>query len=149
MTLEALLAYAHFLAILTLVVFISSEAALCRVDWMNAKVVERLVVVDRIYGIAAGAVLLTGIARTWWGIKGTAWYWHQPLLHLKLGLFVAVGLLSIKPTIMFIRWRKALRAGGALPAEAEVKTARKWVMVQAHIIAVIPLAAVFLARGAG
>jgi putative membrane protein len=105
--------------------------------------------VDRIYGIAAGAVLLTGIARTWWGIKGTAWYWHQPLLHLKLGLFVAVGLLSIKPTIMFIRWRKALRAGGALPAEAEVKTARKWVMVQAHIIAVIPLAAVFLARGAG
>jgi putative membrane protein len=105
--------------------------------------------VDRIYGIAAGAVLLTGIARTWWGIKGTAWYWHQPLLHLKLGLFVAVGLLSIKPTIMFIRWRKALRAGGALPAEAEVKAARKWVMVQAHIIAVIPLAAVFLARGAG
>jgi putative membrane protein len=147
MTLEALLAYAHFLAILTLVVFISSEAALCRIEWMNAKIVERLAVVDRIYGIAAGAVLLTGIARTWWGIKGTSWYWHQPLLHLKLALFIAVGLMSIKPTIMFIRWRKALRASGALPAEAEVKTARKWVMIQAHIIAVIPLAAVFLARG--
>jgi putative membrane protein len=29
----------------------------------------------------------------------------------------------------------------------ELKTARRWVMVQAHIIAVIPLAAVFLARG--
>jgi putative membrane protein len=147
MTLEALLAYAHFLAILTLVVFISSEAALCRVEWMNAKVVERLVAVDRIYGIAAGAVLLTGIARTWWGIKGTSWYWHQPLLHLKLALFIAVGLMSIKPTITFIRWRKALRASGALPADAEVKAARKWVMIQAHIIALIPLAAVFLARG--
>ena len=36
MTLEALLAYAHLLAILTLVVFISSEAALCRPEWMNA-----------------------------------------------------------------------------------------------------------------
>jgi putative membrane protein len=147
MTLEALLAYAHFLAILTLVVFISSEAALCRIEWMNAKIVERLAVVDRIYGIAAGAVLLTGLARTWWGVKGASWYWHQPLLHLKLGLFIAVGLMSIKPTLMFIRWRRALRAGGALPAEAEVKTARKWVMIQAHIIAVIPLAAVFLARG--
>lgn len=147
MTLEALLAYAHFLAILTLVVFISSEAALCRIEWMNAKVVERLAVVDRIYGIAAGTVLLTGIARTWWGIKGTSWYWHQPLLHLKLGLFIAVGLMSIKPTIMFIRWRKQLRAGGALPAEPEVRTARKWVMIQAHVLAVIPLAAVFLARG--
>jgi putative membrane protein len=147
MTLEALLAYAHFLAILTLVVFISSEAALCRVEWMNAKVVERLAVVDRIYGIAAGAVLLTGIARTWWGVKGAAWYWHQPLLHLKLGLFIAVGLMSIKPTIMFIRWRRQLAATGALPAEEEVRTARKWVMVQAHIVALIPLAAVFLARG--
>lgn len=147
MTLEALLAYAHFLAILTLVVFISSEAALCRIEWMNAKIVERLAVVDRIYGIAAGAVLLTGLARTWWGIKGASWYWHQPLLHLKLGLFIAVGLMSIKPTIMFIRWRKQLRAGGALPSEPEIKTARRWVMIQAHIIAVIPLAAVFLARG--
>ena len=147
MTLEALLAYAHFLAILTLVVFISSEAALCRIEWMNAKVVERLVVVDRIYAGAAAAVLLTGIARTVWGVKGAGWYWHQPLLHLKLALFIAVGLMSIKPTLMFIRWRRDLRAAGALPAEAQVRTARKWVMVQAHIVALIPLAAVFLARG--
>ena len=147
MTLEALLAYAHFLAILTLVVFISSEAALCRVEWMNAKVVERLAVVDRIYAVAAVAVLITGIARTWWGAKGTSWYWHQPLLHLKLALFIAVGLMSIKPTIMFIRWRRELAATGALPSEGDVRTARKWVMVQAHIVAVIPLAAVFLARG--
>jgi putative membrane protein len=147
MTLEALLAYAHFLAILTLVVFISSEAALCRVEWLNAKVVERLALVDRIYGIAAGAVLLTGIARTWWGVKGTGWYWHQPLLHLKLALFLAVGLMSIKPTMMFIRWRRQLAATGSLQPEAEVRTARKWVMVQAHIVALIPLAAVFLARG--
>jgi putative membrane protein len=149
MIVEALLAYAHFLAILTLVVFISSEAALCRPEWLNAKIVERLALVDRVYGIAAGAVLLTGLARTWWGIKGTAWYWSNGLLHLKLALFLAVGLMSIKPTIMFIRWRKELRASGSLPEEAQVRTARKWVMAQAHIIALIPLLAVFLARGFG
>jgi putative membrane protein len=149
MTLEALLAYAHLLAILTLVVFISSEAALCRVEWMNAKVVERLGKVDLIYGIAAGVVLLTGIARTVWGVKGTGWYWSNPLLHLKLAMFIAVGLMSIKPTIMFRRWVLRLRSEGALPAEADVRTARKWVMVQAHLIALIPLAAVFLARGFG
>ena len=149
MTLEALLAYAHLLAILTLVVFISSEAALCRPEWMNAKVVERLGKVDMIYGIAAGLVLVTGIARTWWGIKGTGWYWTNGLLHLKLAMFIAVGLISIKPTIMFRRWRKDLAATGALPVEAEIRTARKWVMIQAHLIAVIPLAAVFLARGFG
>jgi putative membrane protein len=149
MTLEALLAYAHFLAILTLVVFISSEAALCRPEWINAKVVERLGKVDMVYGIAAGAVLLTGLARTWWGIKGAGWYWTNGLLHLKLTLFVIVGLISIKPTIVFRRWNKELKATGALPDEAQVRGVRQLVMIQAHLIALIPLAAVFLARGFG
>jgi putative membrane protein len=147
MTLEALLAYAHILAILTLVVFISSEAALCRPEWLNARVVERLEKVDRVYAIAAGAVLLTGVARTWWGIKGTGWYWSHYLLYVKLALFIVVGLMSIKPTLIFRRWARQLRADGGLPGEEEVRDARKWVMVQAHLIAVIPLAAVFLARG--
>jgi putative membrane protein len=42
-----------------------------------------------------------------------------------------------------------LRADGRLPGEGEIRQARRWVMVQAHIIALIPLAAVFLARGFG
>jgi putative membrane protein len=149
MTLEAILAYLHLLAILTLVVFIASEAALCRAEWMNAAVVERLVKVDRIYGIAALAVLLTGLARIYLGIKGAGWYWGNWLLHMKIGAFVVVGLISIAPTLRFGRWRKELRATGALPAAQEVRKARKLVMLQAHIIPLIPLAAVFLARGFG
>jgi putative membrane protein len=149
MIIESVLAYAHFLAILTLVVFISSEAALCRTEWLNARIVERLVKVDMIYGIAAGAVLLTGIARTWWGVKGTGWYWTDWLLHLKLAAFLVVGLLSIRPTLTFRRWARDLAATGRLPDEGQVRTARGQVMVQAHLIAVIPLAAVFLARGFG
>ena len=149
MTLEAILAYLHLLAILTMVVFIASEAALCRVEWLNAAVVERLAKVDLVYGIAAVAVLATGVARTWWGVKGTAWYWTNPLLHIKLTLFIVIGIVSIFPTLTYIRWRKTVRASGALPAEAEIRKTRKLVMVQAHLIAVIPLFAVFLARGFG
>ena len=149
MTLESILAYVHFLAILTMVVFISSEAALCRVEWMNKAVVERLARVDAIYGMAAILVLATGIARTVWGVKGSAWYWTNPLLHVKLTLFIIVGLMSIVPTITYLRWRKQLRATGALPAEAEVRKTRKLVMIQAHILVLIPLFAVFLARGFG
>jgi putative membrane protein len=149
MTLEALLAYAHLLAILTLVVFIASEAALCRPEWMNAQTVERLAKVDGIYAMASGLVLVTGFVRTWLGMKGMGWYWTNPLLHTKLTLFVIVGLISIKPTLAYLRWRRELRATGALPPEAEVRKIRKLVMVQAHIIAVIPLFAVFLARGFG
>ena len=149
MTFEAILAYLHLLAILTMVVFISSEAALCRVQWLNAAVVERLAKVDRVYGIAAIMVLLTGVARTVWGVKGTSWYWTNPLLHVKLTLFIVVGVISIFPTMTYFRWRKTLRATGALPAEADILKTRKLVMVQAHLIALIPLVAVFLARGFG
>jgi putative membrane protein len=149
MTLEAILAYLHILAILTMVVFISSEAALCRVQWLNAAVVERLAKVDMVYGIAAIAVLATGFARTWWGIKGTVWYWTNPLLHVKLALFIIIGVISIFPTLTYVRWRKTLRSSGSLPAEADIRKTRKLVMIQAHIIALIPLVAVFFARGFG
>ena len=149
MTLEAILAYLHLLAILTMVVFISSVAALCRVQWLNAAVVERLAKIDLVYGIAAIAVLATGIARTVWGVKGTSWYWTNPLLHVKLTLFIVIGIISIFPTLTYMRWRKTLRASGTLPVEADIRKTRRLVMVQAHLIAVIPLVAVFLARGFG
>jgi putative membrane protein len=149
MTAEALLAYVHLLAILTMVVFISSEAALCRAEWMNPQLVERLPKVDMIYGIAAGAVFLTGLARIFLGAKGAGWYAGNWLLWAKVVMFAVVGITSIKPTMQFQRWRKALRATGALPSADEVRAARRLVMLQAHIIPFIPLAAVFLARGYG
>jgi putative membrane protein len=149
MVLESILAYLHISAILALVVFISSEAALCRPEWMNATVVERLVTVDRIYGISAAAVLVTGLLRIFLGVKGSGYYLGNWLLHVKIAAFIVVALISIAPTLRFLRWRKALRADGSLPPADEVRRARKLVMLQAHIIPFIPLAAVFLARGFG
>jgi putative membrane protein len=149
MLLESLLAYAHFVAILGLVVFLSSEAALCRAEWMNAAIVERLLRVDRLYLVAAIAVLATGIARTWWGMKGTGWYWGQPLLHVKLALFVLIGALSGIPTRAFFRWRRALAENGRLPPAEDVRRARRWIMIEAHLLILVPLAAVLLARGVG
>ncbi|WP_027477684.1 DUF2214 family protein [Curvibacter gracilis] len=147
MTLEALLASFHLLAILTLVVFLSSEAALCRPEWLNAAVVERLPRVDLFYGLAVALVLITGLARVFLGIKGAAWYGPQPLLHLKLGLFAAMGLLSISPSLAFRRWRRECRATGVLPDAAEVRRVRRLVMWQAHLFPIIPVLAVFWARG--
>ena len=68
---------------------------------------------------------------------------------MKLGLFIIVGVLSIFPTLTYFRWRKTLRATGKLPDEPDIRKTRKLVMVQAHLIALIPLVAVFLARGFG
>jgi len=147
MTLEAVLAAIHIVAILTLVVFLSSEAALCRAEWMNAAVVRRLARLDLIYGIAAVVLLLSGVARVLWGAKGMGWYVSQPLFHLKMTLFVLAALMSIKPSIDFRRWAKALQAEGSLPAEEAVRCTRRWIMWQSHLIPVIAVIAVFWARG--
>lgn len=147
MTLEAVLASLHLVAILTLVVFLSSQAALCRVEWMNAAVVERLVRLDVIYGVTALVLLLTGLARVVWGIKGMSWYLSQPLFHVKVTLFVVMVLLSVWPTLSFRRWRRQLRATGALPEACEVGRVRRLVMVQSHVLPVVAVLAVFWARG--
>ena len=149
MTLEAILAAAHFIAILTAVVFVTSETAICRADWFNAKVVRRLVAVDRIY--LAGLVLvgLTGLARIFWGMKGDDWYWSNGLLHLKLALYIAVVLLAIRPARSYRRWLRELDASGALPPQAEIDSMRKQAFLAAHLIALVPIAAAFLARGFG
>lgn len=147
MTFEAILASLHLVAILTAVVFLSSEAALCRSEWMNAAVVRRLARLDMIYGLAALALLLTGIARMVWGVKGLTWYVSQPLFHLKMLLFFGAALLSLRPTFTIRRWLKALNQQGTLPPAEAVRTTRQWIMVQAHIIPVVAVVAVFWARG--
>lgn len=147
MTLEAVLAAIHLVAILTLVVFLSSEAALCRPEWMNAAVVRRLSRLDLIYGIAAGVLLLSGVARVVWGAKGMGWYVSQPLFHLKVTLFVLAALMSIKPSLDFRRWLKNLNVDGSLPPEDAVRRTRRWIMWQSHLIPVIAVIAVFWARG--
>ena len=147
MTLEAFLASAHLVAILALVTFMSSQAALCRIEWMSAAVVERLVRLDVIYQITAAALLASGLVRIFWGIKGASWYLMQPMLHLKITLFVVMLLLSIAPTLAFRRWRRAVRASGALPVATEVRQARRLIMVQSHLLPVVAVIAVFWARG--
>ncbi len=147
MTLDALLAYAHFAAILTAAVFVASQAALCRPEWINAAVLHRLVRVNLIYLVALALIVLSGAARAQWGLKGPAWTWVQPLLHLKLALTLAMLVMAAGPTRRYARWRQQLEANGALPAEAEVRATRRSVMIASHLMLIIPLAAVLLARG--
>ncbi|HEV7491109.1 MAG TPA: DUF2214 family protein [Rhodanobacteraceae bacterium] len=144
---DAILAYLHFGAIFTLIWFLAKEWTLLRAGAASLDV-ERLALADAGFGIAAGAVLVTGGLRAAFGIKGWAFYAHNPVFHVKIGLFVLVGLISIAPTVMFLRWRKARRQDAASRvSEAEWKRARRLVMIELHLVALIPLAAVIMARG--
>ena len=146
---DAILAYLHFAAIFTLIWFLAKEWTLLRVGFANIDV-ERLASADAGFGITAGAVLVTGALRAAFGIKGWAFYAHNPAFHVKIGLFVLVGLISIAPTMKFLRWRKARRNDASFRvSELEWKSARRLLMIELHLVALIPLAAVIMSRGLG
>lgn len=147
MTQEALLAYAHIMAFLMLATFMTSETALCRPDWLNPAAVRRLVWLNLLSLISGALVLLTGLARIAWGIKGSAWYWSQPLLHTKITLWLVMLVLSWLAGRRYAQWRRQLDANGALPDATAMKATRRLVMWAAHLMVLVPLLAVFLARG--
>lgn len=147
MLLESILAYCHILAILSLTVFIASQAALCRSDWANAAAIRRLAVLDRWVTIFAAAVLLSGLARVQFSVKSAQWLWGQPLLHIKITLFAIMVGLGIFVHRDIRRWQRNLDAAGILPDAAALNRTRRLVMVEAHVMTLIPIAAVMLARG--
>jgi putative membrane protein len=149
MVLEAALAYLHLIAILTWVVFIGSSAALTRTEWLNDASLSRLAQVDRITAIAAMAVLFTGIARVAWGIKGAGWYGAQPLLWAKLLLWLAMVIVGGRASRRIQGWERNRVAGRGLPDAHDVAVVRKRLLAASHLMIVVPLVAVCLARGIG
>ena len=147
-TLDLALAVLHHLGILTVFGVLVAELALLCLQ-PTQRWVELIARVDLAYGIAAGFVLAAGFARVAWGIKDAGFYLGNPVFWLKLGLFVVIGLISVAPTLTYLRWRRAARAGGTLPGAAEVARARRWVLLQTVLFAALPMLAAMMARGLG
>lgn len=144
---EAVFAYLHYAAIFALAGAMLVEYALLRQPDVNP-FVAMLARTDLIYGIAAVAVLATGLARLFSYGKGLDWYLGTWLMHLKLTLFVLVALVSIVPTLRFIRWKKLQAAGGRV-APGEQRGMRLLLLVQMHVVFLLPLLGVLIARGYG
>lgn len=149
MILDAALAYLHFTAIFMLFAFLTTQAVLMRSP-LDERAIRLLGRVDMFYGLSAVLVLVTGLLRLGLGAKGADFYMSAWPIYVKVGLFIVVGLISIKPTLEFIKWRRALDHDPAwkLPAAAQAAM-RRIVMIEVRLAALIPVFAVIMARGLG
>lgn len=146
---DALLAFFHFLAIFTLITFLAAEAVVLRPELTPAQL-RRLSLYDLLYFVSAMAVLATGLLRLFYGAKGAGFIVHNPWFHAKMTVFVLIALCSVPATMAFARWRKQARTQpDFVPAPAEIRRTRRWVMIQAHVLILLPLCAVMMARGIG
>jgi putative membrane protein len=143
-----LLASGHHIALLLMVAVLGAEAVLLR-QTANELLLKSLGRLDALYGLSSLALLLLGGARLSMGAKGIEFYSGNPMFWLKIALFVAIGLISIVPTLRFIRWRRAFAATGVLPDAHLWAQTRKLAMAQLHLLPFVAIAAAAMARGIG
>lgn len=142
--LDLTLAIAHHLLIFAIFGVIAMELMAVR-DGMTLASVRRVARVDLYYGSLAAAVLLVGAARAMFAAKGWAYYQHNAFFWAKLGTFALIGLISIAPTLAFLRWRRA----GVEPTAQQLRPVRAWLRVEVLLFALLPAFAAAMARGYG
>lgn len=83
-------------------------------------------------------------------MKGVNFYISNPFFWVKMAAFALVGLLSIDPTIRYLRWNRILKENQPpVVSEAEFKRARLLLWLEVAGVAIILFAAPFMARGIG
>jgi len=149
MLLDAVLAYVHFISIILIISTIIAEAVLCR-PGLTTEWAQRLSRIDLFYLVAAILALASGLLRLFFGTKGMAFYVNNPVFWIKMGLFIGAGLISIIPTLRFIRWSKALR-NNTLTAisHSELTGTARIIYLELVLLALIPLMATLMSRGFG
>ncbi|MER9845964.1 DUF2214 family protein [Mesorhizobium sp. M0106] len=148
-TTDLVLAIFHHLLVFSLAGIIGAEFVLIRSD-LSAATLKRLVGIDRHYGIIAMLIIVVGIGRVVYGLKGWEFYVYNWMFWEKMAAFAIVGLLSIIPTIRFLSWNREVVAnpGFQVPA-AELTSVRTYVHTEALIFLLIPVFAAAMARGYG
>lgn len=146
---DAALSYLHFAFALILAGALAAEAFILRLP-VDGRVARLLLRADLFYGISAVGVIAAGVARVFWGAKDAAFYGAQPFFWAKMATFAVIGIISILPTRAFISWvKQANQNPGFTAAEADAKRMRRLVMIELHLLALVPLFAALMARAIG
>src|SRR6266705_4542830 len=114
-------AFLHHLAAFSLVAALAVEFILIRGE-LNLGTARKLRLVDMVFGMSSGVVLVIGLLRVFYFEKGASYYFHSVPFIAKLSLFAIVGLLSIYPTREFLSWGKCLKQGQMPTVRSEEHT---------------------------
>jgi putative membrane protein len=144
----SLAAFHHLLAF-SVIALLFTEATLMR-RGANIIDIKTLAKVDTYYGITSVLLIGIGIARVVWGEKGWEPYVYNWVFWAKMGCYVLAGILSVPPTISFIKWRKQLKSANTYePLEIDANRVRTFIKLQFLAVLPIPVLAAMMARGIG
>lgn len=140
-------AFIHHVAAFALVAALAAEHMLFEPK-PSLPVARRLMRLDMLYGISAAVLVGVGFLRAVYFEKGWAYYSASPYFLGKMALFAAIALLSVYPTIVFLSWRKDVKAGCAPQVSQERASAITILMrLQLVLVAGVLFAAAAMAKG--
>ncbi|ATQ41761.1 DUF2214 family protein [Caulobacter mirabilis] len=147
--LDLVLAILHHILAFGLVAMLMAESVLVK-PGMTGETARRVAGIDVGYGATSVLLILVGVARVLYAAKGWAYYEANLWFWAKMATFLAVGLLSVPPTLRYLRWRKQFAADAAWsPDAAEVAGTRRWIGLEVVGIALIIVFATTMARYQG
>jgi putative membrane protein len=143
---DLILAILHHLAIVALIALLAFEFSIFR-PGLSTRDLVRLARADAAYGATAGMVIVIGVCRVIWGFKGADYYLSNAWFWAKMASFLAIGLLSIPPTLALLRWRKASRQNAAfLPPDGDIVRLRGFIHAEMGLLVLVVAFAAAMAR---
>ncbi len=144
MTAEILIRYLHFVSLILLIAAVLGQHLLLRAKMTRREIatVQRL---DILYAIMVVIVLATGFAQWFWVGKPADVYSSNPVFHVKVTLFLIVGVVSAYPSVFLGKNKK----GDPDELVAVPKLLIWSVRIELLLLFVMPLLASLMARGIG
>lgn len=140
---EIFIRYLHFISIFAIVSAIVAQHLLLK-EQMSRKEILRLARLDTIYGIAAIVLLIAGMT-LWFGVgKPAEFYSKNWVFHLKLGLYLVLGLLSIYPSLFFRRNKQGEDLEELVNIPPRIKM---MIRLELVILLIMPFLAGIMAKG--
>ncbi len=141
-----IVAWLHYVSIMLMIASLLGEHLTLKQElaMVQARTIQRL---DIIYGGSATVVLITGVMRMFLE-KGVAYYNQHIGFHILVGIFVLVALLSIYPTVIFLRWRSDTRSGkGQQLAREQYRKMQMIIRAEMALLLLAPFFATWMAHG--
>ncbi|MEM9481563.1 MAG: DUF2214 family protein [Verrucomicrobiota bacterium] len=141
---DVFIRYLHFISILLLAAALIGQLFFLR-RRMTRSAIRDLQHLDILYALSVVVVLATGFAQWFWVGKSAEFYSNNPVFHVKITLFLIIGVISAYPTIFFARNKKGVPA-----EEVAVPALLHWsVRTEVILLIAMPLLASLMARGVG
>lgn len=146
---NAFIAFLHHIAFVLIMLTLSAEMLMLKQPLTLASA-KKIQIYDAIYGVSAILILIIGSLRVMYFEKGADYYMHSAPFIVKMILFIIVGLISIHPTVTFIKWGKSLKQS-IVPdvSDAQKRKIRMIIHVELTLLALIILCAAMMAKGIG